>query len=314
MAAFHANRKLVIRRSVMARLRYLRDVMMLFVLPGVSLTLPWRVVFLLYKWLAHCNWLYRQETAASLTMAKHAGLVSDDVDWAYSYRLMRLVDHADLYLTLTRRDSWMHRYLKIEGSGWPALDRPFLAITFHWGAGLWGLRNLRAQGRDVAVLVRDLVQEPFRGQPIIKAYVRLRSWQTHHSGGADTILSNANSLREIKKRIVLGQNVVALFDVPAEGKNNVCYGNFLGRRGVFPRGLLFAAVRYGIPIVVYTTRVDINTGERVLWVSEPVTSDDEDRLRGMLIYYLERAVVSFPSHWHQWAGAEAFFSGSHGIA
>jgi len=247
----------------------------------------------------------------SLAGAKHAGLVSDDADWAYSYRLMRLVDHADLYLTLSRGDGWMRRHLKLEGPGWPTLDRPFLAITFHWGSGLWGLRNLRAQGRDVAVLIRDMVQEPFQGQPIIKAYARLRSWQTRHSGGAETILSNAGSLREIKKRVALGQNVVALFDVPAEGKNNVCYGNFLGRHGVFPRGLSFAAARYGIPVVVYTTRVNIETGERVLWVSEPVSSDDEDRLLGMLIYHLEHAVMSVPSHWHQWAGAEAFFPGPH---
>ena len=222
-----------------------------------------------------------------------------------------MVDHADLFLSIFRRRGWLRRHVRLNGAVWPASRGPFLAVTFHWGAGLWGLRHLRAQGRDVAVLVRDIPLGAFKGRPILAAYAGLRSRQTATAGGVETVPSSVNSLRELKKRLVAGQNLVALLDVPAEGKKNVLRAPFLGRTGVFPRGLAYLAASNRIPVLVYTTGLDPESGDRILDISDVVVSDDESIVMGFLVDRLERAIYEHSANWHQWAGVGAFFSLDH---
>jgi lauroyl/myristoyl acyltransferase len=288
--------------------RHFWDLLELFVLPGLSVVLPWRVSFALYGWLAQFDWLYAQQARASLNGARRLGVVRDSEQWLRQYRRMLMVDHADLFLSVFRRQAWLRRHVRLTGSMWPTLDSPFMAVTFHWGAGLWGLRHLKAQGRDVAVLVRDIPLGAFKGRPIVAAYAGLRSRQTAAAGGVETVRSSVNSLRELKRRLGAGQNLVALLDVPAEGKKNVLRAPFLGRIGVFPRGLAYLAAKNRIPVVAYTTGLDPESGDRLLDVSDVIESDDESVLMGFLVDRLERAIYAYPANWHQWAGVGTFFS------
>jgi predicted LPLAT superfamily acyltransferase len=229
--------------------RHFWDLLELFVLPGLSVVLPWRASFALYGWLAQFDRLYAQQARASLSGARRLGVVKDPEQWLQQYRRMLMVDHADLFLSIFRRRAWLRRHVRLTGATWPTSGGPFLAVTFHWGAGLWGLRHLKAQGRDVAVLVRDIPLGAFKGRPIVAAYAGLRSRRTAAVGGVETVSSSVNSLRELKRRLGAGQNLVALLDVPAEGKKNVLRAPFLGQTGVFPRGLAYLAARNRIPVV-----------------------------------------------------------------
>jgi hypothetical protein len=64
--------------------------------------------------------------------------------WKQRYRLIRLIDHCDMFLGRTRSRRWFCRHVDVEGA-WPD-HGPFIAMTFHWGAGLWALGDLRASG------------------------------------------------------------------------------------------------------------------------------------------------------------------------
>lgn len=294
----------------MAISRHIRDLLELFVLPGLSIVLPWRVCFALYNRLARSDRFFLQETRASLKGAASLGLVKTPEQWMQHYRLVLMVDRADLFLSLFRRQAWMRRHVRLTGADWPSPEIPFLAITFHWGAGLWGLRHLGLQGRAVAALVRDIPPGAFKGRPILAAYTALRSRQTAKVAGTKTVSSSVNSIRELKNRLLAGQNLLALLDVPAEGKKNVLRAPFLGREGVFPRGLPYLAAKNRIPVVAFTAGLDPATGDRTVDVSDMVISDDEDFLLRFLVGRLEHAIAARPAYWHQWSGVGAFFSRS----
>lgn len=288
------------------QLRNGRDGIELFLLPGLALVLPWRLCFRLYRHLAGCDWLYRRETSAALAVAAAQGLAGDAVVWTRAFRLTRLVDHADLYLSRFRGGAWMRRHLRLCEGDWPDDGRPFLAITFHWASGLWGLRHLRDHRGPAAVLVRDIPAGAFAGRPLLGLYARLRTAETAAAGGTGVIYADARSLAGIRRRLGDGMRVVALLDVPVEAGQQSLACDLLGQPAHFPRGLLYLAVNRRIPVVVYEVSVDRASGQRLLRVECLGVADDEQALLGRLVARLERLVRADPPSWHHWPGLAAF--------
>jgi hypothetical protein len=287
--------------------RAVREAAKLVVLPGMALLLPWRLCFPFYRWLAGHDWLYGGETRAAMAAAASHGFVREPRDWAWAYRLMRLVDHADLYLSRFRGRRWMRRHLEVRSGGWPASGGPFLAITFHWGSGLWGLRHLRQSGRPAAVLVRDIPASLFSGRPVLGWYADARTRETAAAGGGGVIHATSGSLAQIRRRFRQGGNVVALLDVPAEEGQKHLECEFLGRRAAFPRGLMHLAVSEKMPVVVYDVSLDRESGKRVLRIDDLGCVDDEKALLALLVARLEAMIRRDPPSWHHWPGVAAFF-------
>jgi hypothetical protein len=288
--------------------RGMREAAKLVVLPGMALLLPWRLCFPLYRWLAGHDWLYGGETRAAMAAAASQGFVQDPRDWARAYRLMRLVDHADLYLSRFRGRRWMRRHVEVRSGAWPASGGPFLAITFHWGSGLWGLRHMLQSGRPAAVLVRDIPASLFAGRPVLGWYADVRTRETARAGGGGVIYATSGSLAQIRRRFRHGGNVVALLDVPPEEGQKHLECEFLGRRAAFPRGLVHLAVSEKMPVVVYEVSLDRESGKRVLTIDDVGCVDDEKALLALLVARLETMIRRDPPSWHHWPGVAAFFS------
>ena len=107
----------------MAMLERLRnaaaDALMLFAVPcGVAL-LPWRLGFALLKRLACNERLYRLSVDPAWAAAREHCPGCDEREWKYRFRLLRLVDHADVYLALLRGRRWRRRHV-VETGSWPA--------------------------------------------------------------------------------------------------------------------------------------------------------------------------------------------------
>jgi hypothetical protein len=276
-------------------------------LPGIALLMPWRLCFQFYRWLAGHDWLYRGETRAAVAAAASQGLVREPRDWARAYRLMRLVDHADLNLSRFRGERWMRRYVEVRNGAWPLSGGPFLAITFHWGSGLWGLRHMRQNARPAAVLVRDIPASLFAGRPVLAHYADLRTRETAAAGGGGVIYATVTSLAQIRRRFRNGGNMVALLDVPPEAGQKHLECEFLGRRAAFPRGLIHLAVSEKMPVVVYDVSLDRESGKRVLSIDSLGKFEDEQALLGLLVARLEAMIRRDPASWHHWPGVSAFF-------
>ena len=122
---------------------HLREALELVLLPGLAAVMPWGGCFRVFWWLSkRCHWLYRDPCERALHEVQARGWVTPAQAplWLAQRRLVTLIDHADLYLAATRSNRWMQRHLQVQGK-WPAAGQAGILATFHWGAGMWGLRH-----------------------------------------------------------------------------------------------------------------------------------------------------------------------------
>ncbi|MGC8736070.1 MAG: hypothetical protein ACP5SG_04740 [Dissulfurimicrobium sp.] len=233
--------------------------------------------------------------------------IADTIAWASAYRLTRLVDHADLYLSLFRSNRWFKKYVSVTGLGWPADDVPFLAITFHFGAGLWSLRHLKATGRFISGLMKGFNREEFPGRFVRYCYGRLRTYAISRAGVKNLVFLDKGSYFKLRNVFSARSCLVALLDVPTRRQRNAIKASLFGRDIFLPRGLIHLAAREKIPIIAYSATLDRETGARTINISELVKSDSEEVLADYLVNELKKVVYSDTASWHCWEYVDMFF-------
>ena len=154
-----------------------RDLIELVMVPGLAAVLPWPWCFALFKRLARVRWLYGAACAHALAQAQQRGQVADAAQWEATRRLVTLVDHADHYLAATRSNRWMRRHLTVQGN-WPNSQEPGIFCTFHWGAGMWGLRHAGASAMQGHALVAAMQGTPFAGRTVLHWFC---SWSIRYT-------------------------------------------------------------------------------------------------------------------------------------
>ncbi|MFZ4480710.1 MAG: hypothetical protein ACOYNZ_12545, partial [Rhodoferax sp.] len=193
----------------------LHDALELVLLPGLAALLPWRLCFFVFQWLARMPWLYRAACEEALQQARSRGWAgADEFHWLRVRRLVTLVDHADHYLCLWRNDAWMEKYLIVEGA-WPAQDQGILLLTFHWGAGFWGLRHAAAHGLRPHALVATLGSQAYQGRAVMSWYARSRNANVARTLGAPNI-DVAQHLKKVIRALREKHSLLGLVDVPAD--------------------------------------------------------------------------------------------------
>ena len=190
---------------------------------------------------------------------------------------MRLIDHADCYLSRFRGDAWLSKHVTANGR-WPGGEEPFIAITFHWGAGMWAVRHMRSQGRKASVLVRGVDRETFPGTGTAYSYAKLRLSEVTRAGGSEIVLSSGTSLFEMRRTLKKGHCVVGAIDVPVLPSQSCVPVELLGKTAYFPRGLLHLALKSNVPTVVYSMGIEEQTGQRMLEISDPLQFNNEAEL------------------------------------
>lgn len=255
--------------------------------------------------------LFRQETEAALSRRRLVSAEPDAEAWKRAYRLVRLVDHADLFLSLFRGDQWLRKHVDVEGA-WPQGNGPVIAITFHWGAGMWALRHMQSQGRNASVLVRGIDRDSFSGGWLRYQMARLRLREVTRASGSRIVLSDKNSLYEMKRKLSSGISIIGLMDVPAGDARHYLSGDLLGRKAHFPRGLLYLAVHGKVPVVVYSMGINRQNGRRTLRIGPPLQFSSEEELLGLLTVQLDELLRLDSPAWHQWGGVQHFFERENG--
>lgn len=289
-----------------ARLRTeLRDLLELVLLPGLAAVLPWPLCFRIFRRLARWDWLYRSACHAALAQARVRGWAVDEADWLLKRRLVTLVDHADFYLGRMRGDAWMTRYLRVAGT-WPAPAASGVLCTFHWGAGMWGLRHARAQGLSAHALVAALEGVHFQGRAVLHWYARARTAEVARALGCPTLDVSA-SLRPALRALRQGEQVLAAIDVPSDQVAASEPVTLLGMPALMPKALLRLAVEQRIPVTLYLTGLDFATGERFLRVVPVGVREDVGALAREVFQELDRAIQQEPAAWHFWSEAPRFF-------
>lgn len=282
------------------------DLMTLVLLPGLAAVLPWHWCFFVFKRLARMHWLYREPCETALLQARNRGWAgTDEAHWLWVRRLVTLVDHADHYLTLWRSDAWMQKHLSVEGA-WPAHEHGLLLLTFHWGAGFWGLRHAAAHGLQPHALVASLGTHAYQGRTVMSWYARSRNANVARTLGSPTI-DVAQHLKQVIRALRNNHALLGVMDVPADEAKASMTIDLLGMQARVPRGLLRLAVDQQVPVVVYVTGLNTANGQRFLRINPLGVYTTVEDLATQVFGELEQLIAQEAPAWHFWAIAERFF-------
>jgi phosphatidylinositol dimannoside acyltransferase len=285
--------------------RELRDLGEVVLVPAIAAVLPWAMAFAIFKRLARWRRLYFVPSEPALSRAQERGWMQDPVTWLRDRKLTTIVDHADHYLTRTRSDRWMDRHLEVDGQ-WPAPGQAFIALTFHWGAGMWGLRSAARAGLRGHALVAALDAAHFAGRTVLHRYIKARTRSIGLALGCPFI-DVSTSMRSALRVLHNHEQLFAVLDVPADQVAASQPVEILGLPARLPTGLLRLAVERKIPVVVYVTGLRMDTGRRFLRIRQLGVPTDVGALAATLAADLDRLIRENPPAWHFWSEAERFF-------
>ena len=285
-----------------ARARTLRESILI---PASAALVPWTTGFRRLAWRAKDEDLYREACDAAYTGAKNFFAIEDPDDWKRRHRLVRLVDHCDLFLLRTRSVRWLQRYVDVEGQ-WPAKG-PFIAMTFHWGAGLWALAHLRSRAHRARFLSAPIDRAAFHGDFVAHAYARARNRAVAIAGGAPVIYTGGASTA-IRAALRQGDVVVALYDLPVDGARSTLLTRVCQHSVRLPAGLARLATAERATVVPFSMGFDDRSGRRRLRIEEAFVPEDAQSFADRLGNSLTRLVEENSAAWHFSAFAPRFFN------
>ena len=275
-------------------------------LPRAVAALPWRLGHRVARLLARAPALYREPVEAATRVAARYGWCDDAAAFAREQRALRLVDHADLYLSLHQGERVRREHVECVGA-WPAGDTPILAITVHWGVGLFGIASLAATGRRIACLSTRLDEAHVRHDPVLLAYGRTRLAEVERVAGAKLIYAGEGA-RPFLRALERGESLLALIDVPPDAVGGAHPVRLLDRRAWLPSGLVKLAERTRIPVVFFAVELDAASGNRIVRIAEPFVVTDRDAAMQRLADALDHCIRRSPPAWTFWPFADAFFA------
>ena len=274
--------------------------------PALAASLPWTEGFALLARVAASDAVrFDTESAAYAAARRFAGTRLpeargtdvDEIGWRRAWRLVQLVDHADLFLTRTRSDRWLERHVDVRGA-WPAAG-PFLAVTCHWGAGLWALRHLGRAGHRARFLARRPSPAEFGGDGVRRRYMRMRIGATERATRAPVIYTGGATAK-IGDALDARTSIVALCDVPLPAGRSKIEAPFRGGRLTMPRGLIALACARRIPVVTFSAALDRTTGRRQLDIAPAAVYQDPAAMAAALARSLETLLDRDSAAWHMW--------------
>lgn len=283
-----------------------RDLLEVVLVPGLAALLPWPWVYRLFRRLAARHWLYEPAVARAVEQARARHWVGpSEADWVLRRRLTTLVDHADHYLSRTRGSRWLARYVHLEGE-WPPPGQPALCLTFHWGAGMWGLRSAAGAGVRAHMLVASPDAAHFRGHAILHRYIVARTNSITQALGRDCIDVSAD-MRQVPRALAAGDAVFAVIDVPADQVTASAPIQVLGMPARLPTALLRLAVTRQIPVHVYVTGYRLEDGHRFVRIQSLGVPADLPTLVAQVEACLDETIRADAPMWHFWGEADRFF-------
>ncbi len=275
----------------------IRDAWSLVIAPGIAALLPWRVG---YGWLRLLSRHSRLYDEAVLPTARAAArfLGTDETILAQQIRLVALLDHCDLYLSLLRRSFRLPWHVGVKGA-WPR-DGAYVATGFHYGTGHFIFGTFRQAGQTSVALYAKRDRADYRGLPVRYWYGSLRIGDVERVSGRAGVFRP--HIRKLLDALRDGVPVTALADIPPrlaeQGQRPV---RMLDRDLTLPEGLVKLARSRGVPLVPFWTEFDLARGTRTLVIGEAIDSSDVEAALVTLADTLDARIRAFPAAWMFWA-------------
>lgn len=273
----------------------LHDALMLSLAPRLPSRLPWRAAYAGYRALARRLFAEPANAAAAIA-ATHLPIADLDA-FRYDARTIWLLDSADLYLSRRKAVDWLPPWVGVQGA-WPT--GAFIALTFHYGTGLWLCRSMRRAGHRSMFLSARFEREDFAQRPWRHAYGLRRLAEVERVGG-EPIAYRPGVRAQLLDALQRGSSVLALVDIPPrlapQGQRSV---RLLGQTASLPDGLLRVAIEANVPIVPCWVDIDFASGHRTVVIGEAQSAEPIDRVLEELAATLDRLIRAKPAAWLFW--------------
>lgn len=263
----------------------------------------------LVAWIRSNPNVFRHESAALIANI-HTLLPDADADAAAAdLRFTRVSDYADLWVSLTRSDTWMAKHVQVTAP--EALTTPALFVTFHYGGGWWLTRYLRAQGKRISIVMQRGPDASNWSERVVLWFGTLRMKAIERVCGAPLIYTDwGGAARTVMKTWKQDTSVLGLIDLPPPLVDRTAAVQFLGSTAYFPPSLIELAVRKQLPIHAFIGQWDPVTLQPTLSVTSIVSNDANQSLQAA-VNVLESAIRTRPGAWHAWGEAALYRIGKH---
>ena len=243
-----------------------RDAWMLSVAPRLLSLLPVQHIYAGCRAFAQWGNLFAEPTDAAARAAPACLPIADVARFRRDVRTLWLLDVTDLYVSRRKPVDWLPPDLAIRGE-WPR-GSGFVAVTFHYGTGLWLCRSLRRHARGSVFVSGRFERDEFAQRTIRHRYGMRRLAEVERIGGE--AIAYRPGVREtllgaLRRRVP----VLGLIDVPPRlAPNGQHPVRLLDRPASLPEGLLVLASEAGVPIVPCWVEIDFASGRRTLVIGE----------------------------------------------
>lgn len=263
----------------------------------------------LVAWIRSNPNVFRHESAALIANI-HTLLPDADADAAAAdLRFTRVSDYADLWVSLTRSDTWMAKHVQVTAP--EALTTPALFVTFHYGGGWWLTRYLRAHGKRISIVMQRGPDASNWSERVVLWFGTLRMKAIERVCGAPLIYTDwGGAARTVMKTWKQDTSVLGLIDLPPPLVDRTAAVQFLGSTAYFPPSLIELAVRKQLPIHAFIGQWDPVTLQPTLSVT-PIVSNDANQSLQAAVNVLESAIRTRPGAWHAWGEAALYRIGKH---
>ncbi|MET0231073.1 MAG: hypothetical protein ABW186_09105 [Rhodanobacteraceae bacterium] len=273
------------------------DTWMLRIAPGVPTLMPWPLAYACYRRFARDVSLFDDATSAAKIAADYVPIADLDA-FLDDVRVTHLLDVADLLLSQRKPLDWWPAHVDIAGT-WPQ-SGAVVAVTFHYGTGLWLCRALRRAGRRSTFVSARFERDAFEARPMLHRYGERRLAEVERLTGAP-ITFRPGARTTLLDALARGISVIGLVDVPprlaSRGQRPV---ELLGRPASLPDGLLTLASEARVPIVPCWVEIDFATGRRRVVIGEARAPGPFDAALAELAGMLDRLIRASPAAWTFW--------------
>lgn len=275
----------------------LHDAWQLSLAPRLPSRLPWSAAYACYRALARVPRFFAEPVEAAAHVAAQQLPLTDMNAFRHDARTTWLLDTADLYLSQRQPVDWLPAWVEVQGA-WPT--GAFVALTFHYGTGLWLCRSMRRAGHRNVFLSARFERVDFAQRPWRHAYGERRLAEVARIGG-EPIAYRPGVHAQLLNALRRGSSVLGLVDIPPRlaprGQQRV---RLLGHTASLPDGLLRLAAQAKVPIVPCWVDIDFSSGRRTVVIGAAQSPEPFEATLAALAATLDRLIRAQPAAWLFW--------------
>jgi drug/metabolite transporter (DMT)-like permease len=258
------------------------------------------------NWIRKHPGIYRREMASARIGYEQAGLPQPVDEMIADLRLTRVIDFADMWLSLLRSDRWLRRVVQIDDVE-RTRGEASLILIFHYGGGWWMSRYFRSLGERISIVM-------FRGTPgssVAERYlhkwgdIRLK-WIERICGSSLIVTDDGGARKKVIAAWQSGAHVYIASDMPPVLVRDSVPVPFFGRTAFFPIKPLQLAAEHGVPVYALISAWDAHQLTPSLEFRRLKGDTPHARL-AHLVELHEAKIRARPGAWHLWGEWPLFF-------